>query len=298
MTTTSEITDLPLNGRDFSELAYLTPGVVAAGEGANVGFAAINGGRADGVHFVIDGTNNRSNRAGGPVARPSVDAVQEFKVQTSAYAADYGAVGSGVINIGLRSGTNQLHGTAYHFARNAVFDARGFFATDKRSLSRGQYSGTLGGPLRKDHSFFFGSFEGLRETRSNTQIGTVPNYAQRRGDFSSAAFAIRDPFSGNQPFPNRQIPATLFHPTALRLLKLYPAANHAGVNNFGITLDNLNRGNDFIAKLDQRLGADKPLDRCESVRTQFPARFWQQARRRQSSSGHSFHDGDHTARDE
>src|SRR6266536_1576394 len=105
-----EIVDLPLNGRDFNELAYLTPGVVDLPEGiatSNSGVTAINGGRADGVNYLVDGLNNRNVRDGAPVTRPSVDAVQEFKVQTSAYAADYGTVGSGLINVALRSGANQ-----------------------------------------------------------------------------------------------------------------------------------------------------------------------------------------------
>src|SRR5262249_15266737 len=157
-----------------NELAYLTPGVVDLPEGlSNSGVTAINGGRSDGVNYLVDGLNNRSVSNGSPITQPSVDAVQEFKVQTSAYAADYGTVGSGVINVALKSGTNQLHGTLFEFARNSAMDARNFFDADKSDLSRNQFGGTLGGPVTlpgrifgpagydgKDLTFFFFSFEG------------------------------------------------------------------------------------------------------------------------------------------
>jgi len=271
--TTAEINDLPLNGRDFSELAFLTPGVVDIAEGgANAGFAAINGGRADGVNFVVDGMNNRSNRAGDPIVRPSVDAVLEFKVQTSAYAADYGAVGSGVINVALRGGTNQFHGTAYEFVRNDIFDARGFFDQDKSKLRRNQFGGTLGGPVKlpsrifgpaaysgKDRTFFFFSYEGLRERRGNTLIGSVPPEAYRRGDFSASPVAIRNPFANNAPFANKQIPASMFHPLASKLMQFYPLPNRAGGNNFVASLVDESNSNNFIAKLDQRVGSRNTL---------------------------------------
>src|SRR5215510_1090961 len=115
---------------------------------------------------------NRSVSNGSPVTQPSVDAVQEFKVQTSAYAADYGTVGSGVMSVALKSGTNQLHGTIYEFSRNSAMDARNFFDTTKSDMSRYQFGGTIGGPVYiprkydgRDRSFFFFSFEGLEFVR-------------------------------------------------------------------------------------------------------------------------------------
>jgi hypothetical protein len=162
----NEIVDLPLNGRDFTELAFLTPGVVDIPEGvSNSGFAAINGGRADGVNFLVDGLNNRNARNGDAVSRPSVDAVQEFRVQTSAYAADFGTYGSGLINIALKSGTNQFHGSLYEFVRNDLFDARNFFDTDKSKLRRNQFGGTLGGPVTLPG--FFGPLSYAGEDRTH-----------------------------------------------------------------------------------------------------------------------------------
>jgi hypothetical protein len=281
-----EIANLPLNGRDFSELAFLTPGVVDSSEGvANAGFAAINGGRADGVNFQIDGLNNRSNRNGDPVVRPSVDAVQEFKVQTSAYAADYGAVGSGMINIALKGGTNQYHGTVYEFVRNDIFDARNFFDVNKRKLRRNQFGGTLGGPVDlpswlfgplayrgQDRTFFFFSYEALRERRGDTRVLRVPTLEQRRGDFSALLTAtnrifLRDPAktgvcnATNQTacFPGNIIPASRFHPSSARLLDFIPLPNRAGVNNLATAAVGETDRNDFIVKFDQRIRQNDSL---------------------------------------
>ncbi|MGH9844601.1 MAG: TonB-dependent receptor domain-containing protein, partial [Blastocatellia bacterium] len=280
-----EIVDLPLNGRNFTELALLTPGVVDLPEGlANSGQTAINGGRADGVNYQVDGINNRDIRTGSPVSQPSVDAVREFKVQTSAYAADFGTVGSGLINVSLKGGANQFHGTLYEFARNDIFDARNFFDTDKRKLRRHQFGGTLGGPVTlpssfgplayrgQDRSFFFFSYEGLKERRGDTRLARVPALEQRAGDFSSllqgtTKIYLRDPAktgtcnatSQAACFPGNIIPAARFHPLALKVLKLVPLPNRAGANNFVTSQVETSDERNFIIKLDQKLGQSTNL---------------------------------------
>jgi hypothetical protein len=269
-----EILDLPLNGRDFNELAYLTPGVVDLPEGlSNSGVTAINGGRADGVNYLVDGLTNRSVSNGSAVTQPSVDAVQEFKVQTSAYAADYGTVGSGVINVALKSGTNQVHGTIYEFSRNSAMDARNFFDTTKSDMSRYQFGGTIGGPIvipgkynGRDRSFFFGSFEGLESETGDARLSRVPTDSERAGDFSSLLQGsrktyLRDPaLSGTCDatsqaacFPGNIIPASRFNPIAVMLLKLVPVANRTGVNNFQTSQVATSSKKDFILKFDQRV---------------------------------------------
>ncbi|NOT60816.1 MAG: TonB-dependent receptor, partial [Acidobacteria bacterium] len=282
----NEIIDLPLNGRNFNDLALLTPGVVDLPEGLpNNGSTAINGGRADGVNYLVDGMNNRNVRNGNPVSQPSVDAVQEFKVQTSAYAADFGTFGSGLINVVLKGGTNQFHGTLYEFLRNDIFDARNFFDTDKRKLRRNQFGGTIGGPVKlpksvfgplsydgKDRTFFFFSYEGLAERRGDTRLASVPTLAQRAGDFSSLLQAttkiyLRDPAktgtcsatSQAACFPGNIIPANRFHPLALKVLNLVPLPNRTGANNFvsSPVIESNNRN--FIVKLDQKIGANGNL---------------------------------------
>jgi hypothetical protein len=271
-----EILDLPLNGRDFNELAYLTPGVVDLPEGiatSNSGVTAINGGRADGVNYLVDGLNNRNLRDGTPMTQLSVDAVQEFKVQTSAYAADYGTVGSGVITVALRSGTNQAHGSVYEFVRNSAMDARNFFDTNKTDSSRHQFGGTIGGPIvipgkynGKDRSFFFFSFEGLQAHTGDARLARVPTDSERAGNFSSLLqgpkpIYLRDPASVGACdatsqvacFPGNIIPTSRFHPIAVMLLKLIPVANRAGVNNFQTSQVATNSSRNFIVKFDQRV---------------------------------------------
>ena len=281
----NEIVDLPLNGRDFTELAFLTPGVVDIPEGvSNSGFAAINGGRADGVNIQIDGLNNRNARNGDAVSRPSVDAVQEFRVQTSAYAADFGTYGSGLINIALKSGTNRYHGSLYEFVRNDLFDARNFFDTDKSKLRRNQFGGTLGGPVTlpgffgplgyrgQDRTHFFFSYEGLKERRGDTRISRVPTLEQRAGDFSSllqgaTKIYLRDPAktgtcsAANQTacFPGNIIPASRFHPLSLKVLGLVPRPNRAGVNNFVTSQVAEDNSHEFLVKLDQKIGQSNHL---------------------------------------
>ncbi|MBI3207425.1 MAG: TonB-dependent receptor [Candidatus Solibacter usitatus] len=273
--TNHEIVDLPLNGRDFHELAYLTPGVVDLPEGiatSNSGVTAINGGRADGVNYLVDGLNNRNVRDGAPIAQPSVDAVLEFKVQTSAYAADFGTVGSGLINVALKAGTNQFHGSLYEFARDDAFDARSFFDPGKSPLRRHQYGGTLGGPVRlpryngRDRTHFFVSYEGLTQQRGDARLVRVPTLTDRAGNFSALLqganrIFLRDPtISGTcgatvqtACFPGNIIPASRVHPIATKILKLVPLPNREGANNFQTSQvsEAANRNN--ILKLDQRL---------------------------------------------
>lgn len=264
--TNKEINDLPLNGRDFNELAYLTAGVVPAAQGAQGGFGSINGARADSLNFVVDGLNNQNIRGGAAQVRPSVDAIQEFKVQTSAYSADYGRLSSGLINIAIKSGTNQLHGSLFEFVRNDIFDARNFFASEKLRLRRNQFGGTIGGPVLlpkslfgplqhngRDRTFFFASYEANRERRGVTRLGRVPALAERQGDFSAYSAAITDPFDQNRAFPDKRIPANRFSPVAVRLLEFYPLPNRAGVNNYqALKSDNDNQDH-FLLKFDQKI---------------------------------------------
>lgn len=284
----AEIVDLPLNGRDFSELAFLTPGVVEIPEGLpNGGFAAVNGGRGDNVNFQIDGFNNRSNRAGSAVVSPSVDAIAEFKVQTSAYSAEFGQVGSGAINLALKSGTNKYSGTLYEFFRDDLFDARSFFAPRKEDLRRNQFGGTFGGPLAlprfgeggpvwrsgKDRTFFFISYEGLRETRGRVEQSVTITQKEKAGDFSesfdrngcNASAAIRaqlgqtctplnlvNPFAANANLANRIIPGTIKNALGQRLINLYPDPNQSGVTNYVAIGTETSRDDAYILKLDHR----------------------------------------------
>ena len=187
-----QITELPLNGRDYTQLATLTAGVTkitengggingatSASNGNAGGAFAVNGTRGNLNNFMLDGIDNNSNDNAGNILRTSVDAIQEFKVQTSNYSAEFGRSGGAVINATLKSGTNEFHGTAFEFSRNSALDARGFFeAPDqpKAPFKQNQFGGTLGGPIVKNKLFFFGDYQGTRVSAATTSIQSVPQF--------------------------------------------------------------------------------------------------------------------------
>lgn len=209
------ITDLPLNGRDFTQLALVQPGVFSlrsTASSSQKGFGtriSIAGTRPEQTAWLLDGSNIRSfsnfgtpGNAGG--AMNGVDAVREFQVLTSNYGAEFGGSG-GVINMVTRSGTNQVHGTVYEFLRNDVFDARNFFDRVKPSLTRNQFGGSLGGPVHKDRTFIFGNYEGLRQIKGNTSIAFVPDANAHRGTLPDGPVqlaASTRPFLDVFPLPN------------------------------------------------------------------------------------------------
>jgi hypothetical protein len=195
-----QITDLPLNGRDYTQLATLTTGVVkitengggingatSATNGNAGGAFAVNGTRGNLNNFMLDGVDNNSNDNAGNILKTSVDAIEEFKVQTSNYSAEFGRSGGAVINATIKSGTNQFHGTAFEFLRNSALDARGFFEPPdqaKAPFKQNQFGGTLGGPIKKNKLFFFGDYQGTRVSAATTRIVKVPLPAEINGDFS------------------------------------------------------------------------------------------------------------------
>ena len=189
-----EVLDLPLNGRNFTQLGLLQPGVVPLTPGlAEAGGSlrasqayAVNGQRPESNNFLIDGANNFNGVDGGFVLKPPVDAVTEFRILTHNANAEFGNSLGSTTNIITRSGTNQIHGAAWEFFRNDVFDATNFFAATTEPLKQNQFGASLGGPVRKDKSFLFGFYEGFRNHQGETQSSTVPSVAERSGDFSAS----------------------------------------------------------------------------------------------------------------
>ena len=241
--TAAEITEIPLDSRNFNDLALLTGGVIPKGDGGD-GSYAVNGGRADNTGFVFDGMNNTQRRNTGAVINPPIEGVQEFKMITSGFSAEYGRYAGGVLTAVSKSGSNKVRGSLYYFLRNDALDARGYFDVTKAKLRRNQFGATVSGPVRipklyngRDKTFFLVTWESLRLADGKTQRGIVPEPAMLRGDFSKAtdAFgrpaAITDPLA-RAPFPGNQIPAARLNPVSLKLASLYPAPNLAGVNNF------------------------------------------------------------------
>src|SRR5450432_1731986 len=188
-----EIVDLPLNGRDFSTLGLLQPGVVPltpglkeAGSSLRLGQGyAVNGQRPESNNFLIDGANNFNGVDGGFVLKPPVDAITEFRILTHNANAEFGNSLGSTTNIITRSGTNRFHGALWEFLRNDIFDATNYFAATTEPLKQNQFGGTFGGPVRKDKTFFFAYFEGFRNRQGETDSSTVPSLAERNGDFSS-----------------------------------------------------------------------------------------------------------------
>ena len=229
--TNTQIVNLPLNGRSFYELARLTPGAAGLPGGASVvpiranfiNGTAISGVRGSQLTFQIDGVDVTDHHQGGTYIQTSVDALQEFKVQQSAYSAEFSQAG-GMLNVATKSGASEFHGGLFEFLRNDVFDAADYFVRQKQELNRHQFGGTLGGPLVKGKTFFFVSYEGTRESRQLPVNLTVASAAMKQGDFSGISNRIYDPLTG-QPFPGNVIPASRLSPQALYFAQLIPDPN-------------------------------------------------------------------------
>jgi hypothetical protein len=240
-----ELVDLPLNGRNFTQLGLLQPGVapltagvLQAGGSLRAGQAyAVDGQRPESNNYLLDGGTNVNRVDGGYALKTPVDAIQEFRILTETAPAEFGGTSGATTTVVTRSGTNDFHGDLYEFLRNNALDARNFFAANVEPLKQNQFGATFGGPVRKNRDFFFAYYEGFRNREGITNGATVPSEAQRTGDFSE----LKDPQTGEpiplinritgKPFPNNRIPAEGINPLSQSLLSLYPHAN-AGPNLF------------------------------------------------------------------
>jgi hypothetical protein len=239
------IVELPLNGRNYNELALLSAGAVQPLSGSRYEGFSVGGMRNTQNNFILDGVDNNGVELAGAQRRsemvqPSIDAIQEFKVQTNSYAAEYGRAMAAVVNVTTKSGTNELHGTAFEFLRNEKFDAKNFFDPPQRAkppFKRNQYGFSAGGPVYlprlidgRNRLFFFGDYEGTKVRESSTTISTIPTLKMRRGDFSELLprTAILDPRTG-QPFPGNIIPPERFDAVGATLVGLYPEPQSPGI---------------------------------------------------------------------
>jgi hypothetical protein len=253
--TQQQIELLPLNGRNFVSLTRTVPGVLRGIPGSNIDGAgslawrasasfSANGQRARDNNFLLDGVDNNETWLQTVVIFPGVEALDEFKLQTSTYSAEFGRSLGGVVNLQIKSGTNLTRGSVFEFLRNDAFDANNFFneraGRDKPDFSQHQFGGTLGGRLVKDRTFFFGDYQAHRERQGQTFLSTVPSLAMRRGDFSELSRPIYDPIT-NQPFPGNVIPEQRLDSVAMAILQqLYPEPNTDGSRNSasGQTINN------------------------------------------------------------
>jgi len=227
------IQTLPLNRRDFLQLSLLTPGVQPPVEASELsvrgGFAMhANGGREESNNFLLDGVDNNDPYVNRYVVQPPVDSIQEFKIATNSYSAEYGRSAAGQVNVVTRGGTNDFSLFAYEYFRDRALDARNYFdGAEKPAFNRNQFGFGAGGPLVSGRTFVFGTVDFLRERRGLSRLATVPTPAVRGGDLSSLGQTIVDPFT-RQPFPGNVISRERLSPVALKILDLFPVPNLPG----------------------------------------------------------------------
>ncbi|MBK5290405.1 MAG: carboxypeptidase regulatory-like domain-containing protein, partial [Acidobacteriia bacterium] len=265
---TRQIRNLPLDGRNFLELSLLAPGTVPAAQGsagsARGDFALnVNGSREDGNSFLLDGVYNGDPKLNtfGTVA--AVDAIREFEVVTSTYDASFGRNGGAQVSVVLQSGSNQMHGSAYEFFRNAGMDARNFFAPANEKdprYQRNQFGFSLGGPIRRNRTFLFADYEGRRVREGITRVTNVPTALERSGDFSQSGLPyLIDPFT-QQPFAGNRIPANRISPIGANIAALYPLPNRSGRGqNFVSSPLFIDRNDQFDVRLDHKLSQSSDL---------------------------------------
>ncbi len=225
------VTELPLDGRNFYELNLLVPGAVPPAQGSagsvRGDFAfSVNGAREDSNNFLLDGVYNVDPKLNTFAVRPPVDAIREFEIATSTYDAAFGRNPGAQVNVVLKSGTNDFHGSLYAFHRNAKFDARNFFAPANEpdpKYIRNQFGASVGGPIKRDRTFFFADYEGTRSREGITRVTNVPTLAERNGDFSQGRFGVPVIPGTAFPFPGGMLP--FLHPIGQAIVALYPLPN-------------------------------------------------------------------------
>ena len=293
-----EITDLPLNGRNIYSLAVLTPGVFTRNpargkfrEGFHsIGIFQVNGGRDSSNMIMMDGVpvtmNSNTNNMNANSALPTIEGIEEFRIQTNSFSAEYGRSGGGVLTMTTKSGTNELHGTAFDFLRNNKMDSNNWFAnrrgTDLGTFQRNEFGFSVGGPIVKNRTFFFEAFEGRRQRTQWIRNMTLPTALQRAGDFSETLNSkgvvrtIYDPFSTQpdpsrpgaflrDPFQGNKVPAAMMDPVAVTTATYYgaepnsPGQPFTGINNFQFAGGRPNNSNRNVAKIDHQISQSQRI---------------------------------------
>ena len=265
------IEQLPLNGRSCISLVGLAAGI--ANSPGSV-LPRINGGRPRVNEWLYDGVSVSQPEGGQVAFMPIIDAIQEFKLEVNSPSAEFGRFDGGVVNLTTKSGTNEFHGTAWEFLRNEALNARNLFAPataanpNKPVFRRNQFGGVFGGPIHKDKTFFFGDYQGTRQSIGRTRISTVPTLLQRQGLFTEPiggrvvpiydpATSSINPIDGSltrDQFSNNTIPTNRFDPVALRLLNRYPFPTSSGTaNNYSRVGNEPDTQNQFDGRVDHRL---------------------------------------------
>lgn len=287
-----QVEALPMLGRNSNALVTLVPGVRATRQTtlnavleSHYQFFSINGSRPNQSQFMLDGGNNTNLTFNGPEYSPQVEEVQQFKIQTSNFSAEYANSGGGVINVVSKSGTNEFHGSAFNYFRNDVLSANDFFSNSsgraRPVLRYNQFGGTVGGPVIKNRTFFFFSYEGLRQKSPTVVTTSVPTELQKAGDFSRTlssngqlvtiydpATTRVDPNNPTQylrsPFPGNRIPQDRIDPVSAKIQTYYPAPTSAGnvntgLNNFFFSGPSLRETDNFSGRVDHQFNSSTML---------------------------------------
>jgi len=267
-----QIVNLPLNGRAYADLALLSPGVRKSSiSESRDGSFNVNGLRSSLNNFILDGVDNNSYGTSNQgfsnqVVQVSPDAVEEFKVQTNNFSAEFGRAGGAVINATFRSGTNQFRGAAWEFNRNTALNATGFFKPSsgvKPTLSRNQFGGVFGGPLVRDKAFFFANYEGFRQVQRTVTFASIPTMAQRQGIMGKP---IRNPLT-NEVYADGVVPQSVISAFARDVLAGLPEPTRPGVSN---NFDSLPRRQDYNDKFDIKV--DQQFNTATSAFVRFSHR--------------------------
>jgi hypothetical protein len=273
--TSQQVTDLPLNGRDFVQLATLTPGTTqetnpnsffnggpSSEASARGSFSlSVGGSRANSTDWLLDGNDNNELTAGAISILSSIDAIQEFKVLTYNYSAEWGTRGGPTVLVTTKSGSDQFHGSLFEFLRNTDLDARSFFASSTEKFNLNQFGAAIGGPIKKNKTFFFADYEQKYQRHGVPFTGLMPTVAMRNGDFSHDAFGqpnanqLTNPTSST-PLTGNIIPQSLINPIGRQLMNLYPLPNAnnpaLGYNYVSEPVRKLDEGK-FDIRLDENL---------------------------------------------
>lgn len=253
--TVAQMQDLPLNGRNALQLTTLTPGTAITDVGTESGQQdnrglTVNGLRATQNNFQLDGAIYNDRFFDSVPTMPDPDALQEFTIQSSNFSAEYGGAGA-LVQLSTRSGTNELHGTAFEFLRNTDLDARNYFALKLPPYHQNQFGGTVGGPIKKNRTFFFFSAQDTQRRSAPSPVSiTVPTAAQRTGDFSGLLpKTITDPTNGGAPFPGNIIPTNRLDPVSVKVANALLPLPNSGTQWVGVENQNLD-DTQYLTKID------------------------------------------------
>ena len=258
----AEILNLPLVGRDVYGLLSITPGVqnnestnAFGPPGQQVSVYGSSNAGTGGVNFTLDGGQSVQSLRNTGNPAPNTDAVEEFRVTTHLFDAEYGRFGGGVVNVVTKSGSNAWHGSAFEYVRNDAFNAKGWNTLQKERIRRNNFGGSFGGPIKRDKLFFFSSYAGLRDRQVAIKNGArVPTALERQGDFSASGFTVRDPIT-RLPFPGNRIPSARFDPTAKNILDKYVPEANLPNSFYEARVPTAPKNDDFTGKIDYMLSS-------------------------------------------